>query len=90
MAKVACDDGVSKTGASRSAVTVKAVLVGLVVVVAINIWATHTEMYVRGSRLTLAHFPLALFAALLGQLMLNRWLRLSVQELLVVISMGLF
>jgi hypothetical protein len=70
-------------------VTVKAVLVGLIVVVFINVWTTHTEMYVRGSRLTLAHFPLALFAVLLGVLALNRWLRLSVQELLVVISMGL-
>ncbi len=79
----------AETTALHPAVTVKSVLVGLFVVVFITIWSTHTEMYVRASRLTLAHFPLALFAVLLGLLVLNRWLHLSSRELLVVLAMGL-
>ena len=69
--------------------TLKAVSVGLCSVVLIGVWATYAGMYVRSSRLTLAHFPLALFATLLGLLALNRWLRLRSRELLVVVAMGL-
>jgi len=72
-----------------SGITLRAVLVGLLVVLFITAWATHAEMYVRSSRLTLAHFPLSLFAVLLALLAANRWLRLSSRELLVVLSMGL-
>ncbi len=70
-------------------VTVKSVLVGLCVVVFVAAWATYSEMFVRSSRMTLSHFPLALFATFLGLLVLNRWLRLSKAEILTVVSMGL-
>lgn len=70
-------------------VTPRAVGLGLVVVLFVAASATYTEMFVRSSRLTLAHFPLALFAVLLLLLALNRWLRASSGEILVVLSMGL-
>lgn len=72
--------------------TFRAVALGLVVVVFVDLWATYAEMYVRASRMTLAHFPLALFAALLILLALNRLVpsrALSPPELLVILSMGL-
>lgn len=91
MATAERGEAVAKAHTRRAAggVTLKAVLVGLFVVGFINIWSTHAEMYVRSSRLTLAHFPLALFAVLLVLLALNRWLKLTAQELLSVIAMGL-
>lgn len=70
-------------------VTFKSVLVGLCVVVFVAAWATYSEIFVRSSRMTLSHFPLALFATFLGLLVLNRWLCLSKAELLTVVSMGL-
>jgi len=79
----------AETRPSAGGVTARSVLVGLAVIVFVNAWATHAEMYVRSSRLTLSHFPLSLFATFLGLLTLNRWLRLSARELLVVVSMGL-
>ncbi len=73
-------------------VTLRSVVIGLLVVVFVDAWATYAEMYVRASRMTLAHFPLALFATLLILLVLNRFLpkrRLSAPEFLVILSMGL-
>ena len=83
----------SQSGHDRSkspaGVTLRSVAVGLIVVLVLVAWTTHVEMHVRSSRLTLAHFPLALFAILLGLLLINRWLRLTSRELLVVLAMGL-
>ena len=70
-------------------VTIRSVLVGLAVMLLLITWSTHAEMHVRSSRITLAHFPLGLFALLLALLAVNRWLHLSSRELLVVVSMGL-
>jgi hypothetical protein len=73
----------------QQGVTVRAVVTGLAVIALVGTWATYVEMYARSSRLTLSHFPLALFAIFLGLLALNRRLKLSSAELLVVLSMGL-
>ena len=70
-------------------VTVRATLMGLAVLLIVNAWATYAEMVVRSSRLTISHFPLALFALFLTLLLSNRLLRLTSGELLVILSMGL-
>ena len=76
-------------------VTLRAVVLGLLVVIIVAIWATYVELYTRSSRLTMGHFPLALFALLLLLLAVNPVLQklrltiLSPHELLVVVSMGL-
>jgi len=79
----------------QNGVTLRAVLIGLGVVATIDVWVTYAEMYVRASRMTIAHFPLALFACLLLLLGASRVLRgmglrpLSAPEHLVILSMGL-
>ena len=73
-------------------ITVRAVAIGLLVVLVIGVWATYVELHARSSRLTMGHFPLALFALVLVILIFNAILpkrRLSSAELLVIISMGL-
>jgi hypothetical protein len=79
------------TGAVRRprGVTARAAAIGLGVLLFVNVWATYTEMYLRSSRLTISHFPLALFATFLVLLLANRALRLTSAELLVILSMGL-
>lgn len=78
-----------------NALTLRAVLLGLLVVAVVAVWATYVELHARSSRLTMGHFPLALFALLLVLLVANRLLPrmkvapLSPSELLVIISMGL-
>jgi hypothetical protein len=52
-------------------VTIRSVLVGLAVMLLLITWSTHAEMHVRSSRITLAHFPLGLFALLLALLAVN-------------------
>ena len=80
---------------AQKGLTVRSVVVGLAVVMFVDTWATYAEMRVQASRMTLAHFPLALFATFLLLLALNRGLArvrlraLSPAEMLVVLSMGL-
>ena len=79
---------------TRKGLTLRSVLIGLAVVVFVDVWATYAEMSVRASRMTLAHFPLALFATLLILLGVNRLLprlglsALATSEFLVILSMG--
>jgi hypothetical protein len=76
-------------------VTFRAVMLGLLVVTVVGIWATYVELYARSSRLTMGHFPLALFALLLVIISVNRlapklrFTALHPSEILVVIAMGL-
>lgn len=78
----------------RKGLTLRAVGLGLLIVVFIDVWATYVEMYSRASRLTMDHFPLALFAVLLVLLSFNSVLRkfrlseLSRSELLVILAIG--
>ncbi|MDA0709448.1 MAG: hypothetical protein O3B73_04475 [bacterium] len=80
---------------ARSGITLRAVATGLVIVLVIAVWATYVELSARSSRLTMGHFPLALFALLLVVLGANHLLprlrvsALSPAELLVIVSMGL-
>ena len=80
---------------SREGIGLRAVVIGLVVVLVVSVWATYVELYARSSRLTMGHFPLALFGLLLVILAVNTVLprfrisALSSSELLVVVSMGL-
>ncbi len=84
-----------KPGSVREGITLRAVILGLLVVVAIAVWSTYVELHARSSRLTMGHFPLALFALLLVLLSANPLLgrlglvRLAASELLVIVSMGL-
>ncbi|OGG54545.1 MAG: hypothetical protein A3F84_19290 [Candidatus Handelsmanbacteria bacterium RIFCSPLOWO2_12_FULL_64_10] len=78
----------------RKGLTLRAVGLGLLIVVLIDVWATYVELYSRASRLTMDHFPIALFAVLLVLLSLNSVLRkfrlseLSRSELLVILAIG--
>jgi hypothetical protein len=56
----------------KQGVTLRAVILGLLVVTVVGIWATYVELYARSSRLTMGHFPLALFALLLVLISVNR------------------
>ena len=79
----------------REGLTLRAVVLGLLVVVIVGVWATYVELHARSSRLTMGHFPLALFALLLVILAVNAILprlripALSSAELVVIVSMGL-
>ncbi|MBT5831912.1 MAG: hypothetical protein HOH77_17130 [Candidatus Latescibacteria bacterium] len=83
------------TGSNKSGITVRAVGIGLLIVLVIGVWATYVELYARSSRLTMGHFPLALFALMLVVLGANslapkiKIVPLSPEELLVIVSMGL-
>ena len=79
----------------QSGITLRAVVIGLLMVFVIGVWATYVELYARSSRLTMGHFPLAVFGLLLVVLGANRLFPkfhvtpLSPAELLVIVSMGL-
>ena len=87
------DDGRSQ----GRALSVRAVMLGLVVAVLVNIWIACSEHLLGSSRMNLSHFPLALFVTFLVlviplNMMLKRIslrLAFSPSELLVVLTMGL-
>lgn len=77
------------------AVTPRAVVLGLIVALGINFWISTSEYVIHASRMQLAHFPFALFAAFLFIALLNGVLRrlaphrtLTEAELLTLLAMG--
>ena len=77
---------------ARRGVTLRAVLIGLVAAIAINVEVAYVEYVVHASRLTLSHFPMGTLIVFLGVVIgLNAFLRprLSPPELLVILAMGL-
>jgi hypothetical protein len=80
---------------TETGLTPRAVVIGLAVVAVMCVWSTYVEMHARSSRLTMGHFPLALFALLIFLLILNPVIRrvsgrgLSRDELIVVTCIGL-
>ena len=87
----------TQTSKSREGITLRAVVIGVLAVVAINLWVTYAETVVRSSRLNLSFFQLTLlsiFIALVGGV--NPLLRrirpravLSPSELLTVAAIGM-
>ncbi|MDP6775878.1 MAG: hypothetical protein QGI83_03840 [Candidatus Latescibacteria bacterium] len=78
-----------------SAVTTRAVVLGLVTALAINLWISIAEYVIHASRMQLAHFPFALFAALLLIALANGIFRrlapryaLREAELLTILAVG--
>ncbi len=82
---------------SREGITLRSVCIGVLAVVAINLWVTYAETVVRSSRLNLSFFQLTLlsiFIALVGGVnpLLRRIRRdavLSPSELLTVAAIGM-
>ena len=80
-----------------SGVSLRAVVLGLALVVLINLWIPYSEYIVRASRMNLSHFPVAVFILflliryLLTPLLstLNPAFSLTPSEQLVIIAMGL-
>ena len=78
-------------------VSLRAVVLGLALVVLINLWIPYSEYIVRASRMNLSHFPVAVFILflliryLLNPLLstLNPAFLLTPSEQLVIIAMGL-
>ncbi len=77
------------------AVTLRAVTLGLTMVLGVNFWITTSEYVIHASRMQLAHLPLALFAAFLLIALTNGVVRrltpdhaLKEAELLTVLAMG--
>lgn len=82
--------------ATREGVTLRAVVVGLAVVLWIAFWNTHAEYLAHTSRMNISHFPMVLLCTYLLVVLLNhalRWINpscaLRQTELLVVLGMGL-
>ncbi|MDA0745728.1 MAG: hypothetical protein O2954_04370 [bacterium] len=88
-------DPVSQPESQADAVTLRAILIGLLMVLGVNIWISTTEYVIHASRMQISHFPLALFAAFLLLALINGFLRRTVpnialreSELLTVLAMG--
>ena len=77
------------------AVTLRAVAIGLLLVLVVNFWISTTEYVIHASRMQLSFFPLALFAAFLLLVIVNGCIRrlrpnsaLQSSELLAILAMG--
>ena len=77
------------------AVTTRAVVLGLVTALGINLWISVSEYVIHASRMQLAHFPFALFAAILLISLVNGVVRrlaprhaLREAELLTILAIG--
>ena len=88
------EEGSSAQG-QASAVTYRALVLGLVLALAVNVWISISEYVIHASRMQLAHFPFAVFAALLVTVSVNGLLRrlaphraLTEAELLTVLALG--
>jgi hypothetical protein len=86
----------STTGKTTDAVTPRAIILGLVFVLAVNLWISTSEYTVHASRMQLSYFPLALLAGYLLVILTNglagRFFTanvLSRSELLTILIMGL-
>ena len=73
----------------RAGVTLRAVLLGLFVAVAVNAWITLTEYVVHASRMNLAHFPVALVAVYFFTVIAARAAGFKPGEMATVLAMGL-
>ena len=60
------------------ALTLRAVVIGLVMVLAVNFWISTTEYLIHASRMQLSFFPLALFATLTSRIFPICWRRFSI------------
>lgn len=82
---------------SASSVSLRAVLLGLGLVILINLWMPYSEYIVLASRMNLSHFPVAVFILFIGiRYVINPLIStikpdrvLTPSEQLVVIAMGL-
>ena len=82
---------------NTSGVSLRAIVLGLALVVLINLWMPYSEYIVRASRMNLSHFPVAvfilfLFIRYLLTPLLSAWnpaLLLTPSEQFVIIAMGL-
>lgn len=89
------EEGHTRAIALGVGVTLRAVVLGIVLVLIVAVWATYVELHARSSRLTMGHFPLALFALMLVILCGNAVLPkirvspLTSGELLVIVAIGL-
>ncbi|MBB29217.1 MAG: hypothetical protein CME25_09990 [Gemmatimonadetes bacterium] len=77
------------------ALTLRAVVIGLVMVLAVNFWISTTEYLIHASRMQLSFFPLALFAVFLLIVITNGLIRLNwprhalrESELITILAMG--
>lgn len=84
------------SAATREGVTLRAIAVGLAVVLWIAFWNTHAEYLAHTSRMNISHFPMVLLCTYVLIVLLNhalRWMNpgcaLRQTELLVVLGMGL-
>jgi len=81
----------------RRGLTVRAVVLGVLIVAIVNVWVAYSEYVIHASRMNLSHFPLALFVSFLvvgipvNFLLktLNRAWAFTSDELLVVVAIGL-
>ena len=85
----------SHAAPQSDAVTLRAVAIGLLLVLVVNFWISITEYVIHASRMQLSFFPLALFATFLLLVIANGFIRrirphsaLQSSELLTVLAMG--
>ena len=83
--------------ARERGLTARSVVLGVLIICAVNVWIAYSEYIVHASRMNLSHFPLALLVAFLITLVPLNWgLKLispragfSPSELMAVLAMGL-
>lgn len=95
---MAATPAVQTATVSRSesgAVTPRAIVLGLVMALGVNLWISISEYAYQASRMQLSHFPFALFAAYLTVVLLNGVIRrffphraFTEAELLTLLAMG--